>query len=276
MTTKGQMKPYAVRMSLTASQPGENSQTNDPDYTIVSSILTDLIFRRNHERRALLSEPSLNRRIPWYWATCFKIQNRHNNSINSNINLDLGFSEITKQLSLIHWTHRSKSFAEKSTNRTASNWRIESPLARSKLPTNRSNNDPNNTIKLRDFLENQITREDRITVARAKPFFLPNQVSRTYGVVTRVLFKFAEPMPVVARVLFKLILYGAVVLLKYLRVEAFRNWHWLLLDSCRGKKAAEEERLHDTSPFTTSRLCMPLQLRNILDENYIAFFLSGE
>ena len=38
---------------------------------------------------------------------------------------------------------------------------------------------------------------------------------------------------------------------------------------------AEEERLHDTSPFTTSRLCMPLQLRNILDENYIAFFLSG-
>ena len=31
----------------------------------------------------------------------------------------------------------------------------------------------NNAIQLRDFLENQITREDRITVARAKPFFWP-------------------------------------------------------------------------------------------------------
>ena len=28
-------------MSLTASQAGENSQTNDPEHTIVSSILTD-------------------------------------------------------------------------------------------------------------------------------------------------------------------------------------------------------------------------------------------
>ena len=34
-----------------ASQAGENSQTNDPEHTIVSSILTDLIFRRNRGSR---------------------------------------------------------------------------------------------------------------------------------------------------------------------------------------------------------------------------------
>ena len=38
---------------------------------------------------------------------------------------------------------------------------------------------------------------------------------------------------VVARALFKLILYDAVVLWKYLRVEAFRNGHSFLLDLCR-------------------------------------------
>ena len=47
-----------------------------------------------------------------------------------------------------------------------------------------------------------------------------------------------------------------------------------LLDSWRGKKAAEEERLHNTSPFATSRLSMQRQLRNKLNENHIAFFLS--
>ena len=61
-------------------------------------------------------------------------------------------------------------------NRTASNWNIESPLARAKLLTNWSNNDPNKTIQLRDFLENKITREDRITVERAKPLFWQNPV----------------------------------------------------------------------------------------------------
>ena len=81
-------------MSLTASQAGEYSQTSDPEHKIVSSILTDLIFRRNHERIAALSEPSLNRRRSRDRAMRFKTQNRQNNSINSNINLDLGFSEI--------------------------------------------------------------------------------------------------------------------------------------------------------------------------------------
>ena len=59
-------------------------------------------------------------------------------------------------------------------NRTASNWNIESPLARSKLLTNWSNNDQNNTIQFRNFLENQVTREHRITLAQAKAFFDQN------------------------------------------------------------------------------------------------------
>ena len=37
---------------------------------------------------------------------------------------------------------------------------------------------------------------------------------------------------------------------------AFQNWHCFLVDSCREKKAAEEERLHDISLLTTSRLSM--------------------
>ena len=246
-------------MSLTASRAGENSQTNDPEHTIVSSIPTDLIFRRDHERRAVLSEPSLNRRRSWDRATRFKTQNRHNNSINSNINLDLGFSEIKdetripnplnhdtfvfphknplfphnrfsnhffsmkmaelgkKHLRKLHYRFRRYStlpetvllesqhlqsyddllqILAKEINKTAAyydhfsefchlHWkkvgrksivgksgflwgkRINSSLARSKRLTNCSYNDPNNTIQLRDFLENQITREDRITLALA-------------------------------------------------------------------------------------------------------------
>ena len=56
MTMKGQMKP-TYRVSLTASLAGENSQSNTPEHTIVSSILTDLIFRRNLRRRTALSGP---------------------------------------------------------------------------------------------------------------------------------------------------------------------------------------------------------------------------
>ena len=45
MTTIGQMKP-TCRVILMASRAGENSQSNVPEHMIVSSILTDLIFRR--------------------------------------------------------------------------------------------------------------------------------------------------------------------------------------------------------------------------------------
>ncbi len=43
MTTKWQTNPTS-RVSVTASQAGENSQTNGPEHTMVLSILTDLIF----------------------------------------------------------------------------------------------------------------------------------------------------------------------------------------------------------------------------------------
>ena len=47
MTTKGRMNPTSG-VSVTASQAGENSQTNGLEHTIVSIILTDLIFKRSN------------------------------------------------------------------------------------------------------------------------------------------------------------------------------------------------------------------------------------
>ena len=57
-TTKGQMKP-TFRVSLTASQAGENSQINAPEHTNVSSILAYLTFRRNQGRRTAPSGPTI-------------------------------------------------------------------------------------------------------------------------------------------------------------------------------------------------------------------------
>jgi hypothetical protein len=45
----GKMKTALWQTSLTASQAGENSQTNGLEHTIESSILTDLILRKNAE-----------------------------------------------------------------------------------------------------------------------------------------------------------------------------------------------------------------------------------
>jgi hypothetical protein len=61
MTTKGQMNPTS-RERITASQAGQNSQTNGPEHNIVSSSLTDLIFKRSKGRRAVSSDPPLNQR----------------------------------------------------------------------------------------------------------------------------------------------------------------------------------------------------------------------
>jgi hypothetical protein len=50
MTTIGQMNPtFRVSLSITASKAGKNSQTNGSKHTIVSSILTDLIFKEATE-----------------------------------------------------------------------------------------------------------------------------------------------------------------------------------------------------------------------------------
>ena len=64
ITTKGQMQP-TCRVSLTASQAGENSQSHAPEHTIVSSILTDLIFKRNLRRRTALSVQHIDYKHFW-------------------------------------------------------------------------------------------------------------------------------------------------------------------------------------------------------------------
>ena len=172
MTTKGQMKP-TCRVSLTASQAGENSQSNVPEHTIVSSILTDLIFRRNHRRRTALSGPPLNLRSSRTRAMRFKIQNRHNTIINFNINFQSWILRIT-----IHKVHRSKNAVENFMNQTASNSKVESTLTRTKTLTNRSNHEPNNTIQLRNLYENQIMKKSRISVARAGNIFFDTYLTK--------------------------------------------------------------------------------------------------
>jgi hypothetical protein len=72
MTTKGQINPTS-RVSITACQAGENSQTNGLEHTIVSSILTDLVFKRSNGRRAVSSDPPLNQRSSRVRATGFKL-----------------------------------------------------------------------------------------------------------------------------------------------------------------------------------------------------------
>jgi hypothetical protein len=60
------MKTAFWQASLTASQAGENSQTNGLEHTIESSILTDLILRKTAEEerqgRTTLQETSSNQR----------------------------------------------------------------------------------------------------------------------------------------------------------------------------------------------------------------------
>ena len=90
------------------------------------------------------------------------------------MNLDNGFSEIKDTTTVPDPLNTLiKIFCWK-VNRIVilqSNCNIERSFARSNLLTNWSNNDPNNTIQLWYFLENQIVRKPRITVARAKAIF---------------------------------------------------------------------------------------------------------
>jgi hypothetical protein len=52
MPTKEQMKQNS-RVILRASQTGEKRQTDGPEHTIVSSILTDLIFKRTWKKSSI-------------------------------------------------------------------------------------------------------------------------------------------------------------------------------------------------------------------------------
>ena len=62
MNTKEQMKQI-FSLILTASQARENSQSNVPEHTIVSSILIDLIFRRNQYDITNMIQISLHRYV---------------------------------------------------------------------------------------------------------------------------------------------------------------------------------------------------------------------
>ena len=124
-------------MSLTASRAREHSQTNDPKHKVVSTILTDLIFRRNPEEEQYYKTIIKQAKERKDRAKCIKMQNQHNNSINSNIYFDLGFSKSKDKKIVPYPLNPSiKKFAEKSMNQTASELNGESLLARSKLPTN--------------------------------------------------------------------------------------------------------------------------------------------
>ena len=140
MTMKGQMKPTSWQGEFNGvpgrrEQPDQCSRTysrikysNRPDLqkksqkksSIVGTIIKPAKLRRDQAMRV-------------------KIQNRHNYSIKSNINLNLGFSEIKDRISVPNPLNPSiKIFAEKSMKQsyqTASNLKVEIPLARSKLPT---------------------------------------------------------------------------------------------------------------------------------------------
>ena len=162
MNTKWQMNPTS-RVSSTAFQAGENSQTNGVEHTIVSSILTDLIFKRSNRTHHWASEAAEFKR--WLAPpTSFEILNWHDchydNTINSNINLDLGlFKNKNKKNVFNPLDQKFKIQAEESMNQSVSNPNIESPLAGAKLRTNWSNNEPNNITQLWNFHENQIMKD---------------------------------------------------------------------------------------------------------------------
>ena len=113
-------------------------------------------YRRNHYKPAKQRLSSRDR------ATRFKTQN------------DTIISWFLRKWRQNNCPHSMESIRRgKAMNRTALNSNVESTLERSKLLTNWSNNEPSNTIQLRDFHENQDTKEPGIFVARARTFLWP-------------------------------------------------------------------------------------------------------
>ena len=174
MATKGQMKPTSWQGEF-KGVPGRREQPNQwpRTYSCIQYSKRPDLQKKSRKKCSIVGTIIKLAKKHRDRAKRIKIQNRHNNSINSNINLDLGFSEIKDRITVPNPLKSSiKIFAEKSMNQTASNLNVESPSARSKLSTNWSNHEPNDTIQLPDFSENQITRENIISVALAKDIFL--------------------------------------------------------------------------------------------------------
>ncbi len=123
MNTKGQMNPTS-RVSITASQAGENSQTNGSVHTIISSILTDPIFKRSNWRRAESSNPPLNQRSSRVRATSFKILNWHKYHHQLQLILE-SYKLKTKRMFLIHWICWSKSLLKSQWINLHQIWRLK-------------------------------------------------------------------------------------------------------------------------------------------------------
>jgi hypothetical protein len=87
------MKTAFWQANLTASQAGENGQTNGLEHTIESSILTDLIHRKTAEEvRYCKKHTQTSEEVQF--NQCISKFNRHSNCINFNINFDLELSRI--------------------------------------------------------------------------------------------------------------------------------------------------------------------------------------
>ncbi len=90
MATKGQMNPTS-RVNITASQPGENRKSNCSEHTIVSSILTDLIFKEATEEEQYRRTHHWTSEAAEFERRVSKVLIDTNITVNSNINLDLRF-----------------------------------------------------------------------------------------------------------------------------------------------------------------------------------------
>ena len=117
-----------------------------------------------------------------------------------------------------------------------------------------------NSLRIRSWEKTELLSHER------KPFF----TNFFWPIQNRVLFKLAELCRCDKGSVQAYLVWRCCV------VEKFKSWSFPKLTLfpswfMQGKEGCTIHRR-----FTTSRLCMPRQLRNILDENYIAFFLSGE
>jgi hypothetical protein len=176
MTAKGQMNSTSRVSIITASQAGKNSQTNGFEHTIVSSILTDLIFQRTSkeakEEEQYRRSPPLNQRSSRVRAMRFKILNwhKHHHQLQHK-----SWSGIKKRMSLTYCICWSKSLLKSQWIICIEfeDWKHRINESWAKRLTNGPNKDPNNTIQLRNFHENQITKEIGLSVARANPLIWP-------------------------------------------------------------------------------------------------------
>ena len=131
---------------------------------IVSSILTDLIFKRNLRRRTALSGPTIESVKQPISSNVFPIQNRLNTirTWSININFLSWIFRIQDKINIPnHKVHWSKSPVQTFMNKTASNSNVESTFEcwKHSLQTHPIMNQKKKTIQLRNCYENWIMKE---------------------------------------------------------------------------------------------------------------------